>query len=197
MLEFRARKNLKLFVTEDQMQIIVGSLLGDAYVSSRGQIQFEHTIKNSLYTNWLHQRLSNLAYKNITKVERYDRRYKKTYLGTRFWLRAYFRPLRKTFYPKGKKVFPKSYLRYLSPLAISIWFMDDGNYYRKTNTVKIATDSFDANTKKTLRDFLLEKYGIKTSIHTNGKMRISSDTTKLFFKIISPYIHSSMYYKIP
>lgn len=42
---FTARKNLKLEVSDRQIEIIVGCLLGDAYLTKLGKIQIEQSIK--------------------------------------------------------------------------------------------------------------------------------------------------------
>ena len=107
MLEFTVRKNQKLKVTKRQLAILVGSLLGDAYIHPRGQIQIAHSTKQSSYVHWKYEELRSLSYGLPTKIGRYDPRYDKTYYQTRFWLRQYFRPWRTLFYPNGKKVFPK------------------------------------------------------------------------------------------
>ncbi len=42
---FTARKNLKLDVSDRQVQILVGCLLGDAYITKLGKIQIEQSDK--------------------------------------------------------------------------------------------------------------------------------------------------------
>lgn len=196
MLEYYARVNQKLIVTRRQMEIIVGGLLGDGYIHPRGQIQFHQTIKQSEYLEWKYQELKSLAYGPPKKVERFDPRYQKTYLGERFWLRQYFRPLRGIFYPKGKKVFPLKMTGYLTGLAMAVWYMDDGNLYKNRN-VKIAADGFDNADRVKLQKILFEKFAINTSIQSSGKLRISAGSLERFFGLITPHLHASMRYKVP
>src|SRR3989344_7256300 len=101
MLELTARKNQKLIVSDRQLNILVGCLLGDAYIHPRGQIQIAQTSKQFPYVMWKYEELKSLAYGLPTKVERFDKRYSKSYSQTRFWLRQYFRSWREIFYPKG------------------------------------------------------------------------------------------------
>ena len=196
MLEIIARKNQKLKITNRQIQILVGCLMGDAYIHPRGQIQIAQSTKQLSYLEWKYSELESIAYGLPTKVERFDRRYGKTYSQSRFWLRQFFRSWRQIFYPKGRKIFPLSFEKYVTPLSLGIWYMDDGNFSEGRN-VKIATDGFDIKSKERIRKLLYKKFGIVSTIHKSGKMRISNRSLKRFFSLVKPFIHSSMRYKIP
>lgn len=195
MLELKARRNQKLSISDRQLEIIVGCLLGDGYIHPRGQIQIAHSSKQFPYVMWKYKELGSLAYGLPTIVERYDRRYGKKYSQTRFWLRQFFRSWRNLFYPRGNKIFPREFEKYLTALSLAVWFMDDGNYSESRN-VKIATDGFDFETRKRLRLLLLRKFFLESTLHKNGKLRISSNSLPRFFKLVKPYIHSSMRYKV-
>lgn len=195
MLELKARKNLKLIITNRQIEILVGSLLGDGYISPRGQIQIAQSIIQKPYLLWKYEELKSLSYGKPTEVTRFDIRYNKNYSQIRFWLRQYFIIWRKEFYPKGKKIFPNSFEKYVSALSLAVWYMDDGNYSEGRN-VKIATDGFDLTSRQNLKDLLLRKFNVKGTLHKNGKLRVSNESIKRFFDLVSPYVHSSMIYKL-
>ena len=196
MLELVARTNQKLLVTNRQMEILVGCILGDAYISPRGQIQIMHSHKQLSYILWKYKELQSIAYGFPTKVDRYNKKYQKVYVAYRFWLRQYFRPYRYLFYPDGKKIFPTGIEKYFTSLSLAVWYMDDGNFSDNKN-VKVAVDGFDWETREAIRNFLFRKFILKSTLHNNGKMRISNKSLPRFFEIVSPYIHSSMKYKIP
>ncbi|MFH1898906.1 MAG: hypothetical protein ABIJ82_00330 [Patescibacteria group bacterium] len=196
MLELFARKRQKIVITNRQLEILVGCLIGDAYIHPRGQIQIAQSSKQSPYVYWKYRELKNLAYGLPTKIERYDKRYLKSYSQSRFWLRQFFRGWRKIFYPKGKKIFPTEFEKYVTPLSIAVWYMDDGNYSEGRN-VKIATDGFSLSDREKIKELLLRKFNLRSTLHKSGKLRISNDSLKDFFRLIRPYIHSSMIYKIP
>lgn len=196
MLEFFARTNLRLKVTQRQMEIIVGCLLGDGYIHPRGQIQLEQSINQFPYLNWKYDELRSIAYGPPTKVKRFDRRSGKKYFSVRFWLRQYFRPLRKIFYPEGRKIFPEQVIKYFTNLSLAIWYLDDGNLYGRKH-VKIACEGFDFETRKLLQNLLLTKFGLKSTVQQSGKLRISTESLPRFFKLIKPHIYSSMNYKVP
>jgi hypothetical protein len=137
-----------------------------------------------------------LAYGNPTRVERFDSRYGKTYSQSRFWLRQYFRSWRDKFYPCGKKIFPREFAKYVTSLSLAVWYMDDGNYSEGRN-VKIAADGFDYENREYLKSLLFDRFSINSTLQKSGKIRISSSSLDRFFNLVSPFIHSSMKYKVP
>lgn len=196
MLELIARKKQRIVVTDHQLEILVGCLMGDAYIHPRGQIQIAQSSKQSSYVFWKYKKLKDLAYGLPTTINRFDTRYQKLYSQTRFWLRQFFRGWRKIFYPKGVKIFPPEFEKYISPLSLAVWYMDDGNYSEGRN-VKIATDGYSLKDRERIKKFLLRKYNLKCTLQKSGKLRISNYSLKDFFRLVKPYIHSSMEYKIP
>ncbi len=196
MLELTTRKNQKLLITSRQLQLLVGCLLGDGYIHPRGQIQIAQSYKQLPYVLWKYEELKNLAYGVPSKVDRFDKRYGKIYSQSRFWLRQFFRPWRKIFYPKNKKIFPRDFEKYVTPLSLAVWYMDDGNYSEGRN-VKIAIDGFDLRSREKLRSLLLRKFNIESTLHKNGKLRISNNSLSRFFNLVKPFVHSSMKYKVP
>ena len=170
--------------------------MGDGYIYPKGKIQIAQSSKQLPYLLWKYEELKSLSYGYPTKVERYDNRSGKIYSQNRFWLRQYFRSWRDIFYPKGKKIFPKEFGKYISALSLAVWYMDDGNYSEGRN-VKIATDGFDLESRSNLKDLLFEKFSLESTLHKSGKLRISNKSLNRFFDLITPFIHSSMSYKIP
>lgn len=196
MIELIARKNLKLVVSKRQFDILVGCLMGDGYIHPRGQIQIAHSTKQVKYLNWKYKELRSLSYGSPTIVSRFDTRYKKSYSVARFWLRQFFSSWRKDFYQNGKKIIPINYLNKVSELSLAVWYMDDGNF-SENRSVRISTDGFDLPEVLKIQDFLMSKFGIQSTLQKSGKLRISSNSLDKFFSLITPFVHSSMKYKIP
>ena len=192
MQELHRRRNQILVVTNHQEEIIIGSLLGDAYITSRGQIQFEQSVHQKEYLFWKHQELSSISYKNISRVRRFDKRYNHENISYRFWLRQYFITWRKFFYSRNKKIVPKD-IR-LTPLSLAVWYMDDGCF--SDNKCIIATDGFSQEDISFLRKLLLEKFNLKSSVKNKSKLLIKKESIEPFFLLIRPYIIPSMLYKI-
>lgn len=83
---FTARKNLKLEVSNIQIEILVGCLLGDAYLTKLGKIQIEQSDKQKDYLKWKHQELASISYSGLKEVIRYDKKDNRVTKSYRFWL---------------------------------------------------------------------------------------------------------------
>lgn len=106
------------------------------------------------------------------------------------------------FYSKKKKVLPSKDIlfKYLSPLAISYWFMDDGSLKSNCLAYYLCTDCFSLLELKILAEVFLEKYNIIVNFHKKGMVYhiyISKSEYLKFRNLIEPNIHYSMNYKLP
>lgn len=198
---FTARKNQFITVTNRQMEILAGSLLGDAYISKRGAIQIEQGEGQKKYLFWKHKQLKTVISGKVYQVFRKKKNGMRS-SSYRFFSKQCFRPWRKSMYRSGRKVVPPSVLELITPLSLAVWYMDDG--YKKNNySIIISTDSFSVVSLKKLRTMLQNKWFINTRIAiktTAGKkyrrLTIGSSDLVNFFKLIRPYIIQSMQYKI-
>ena len=191
---FTARKNLKLDVSDKQFQILIGCLLGDAYITKLGKIQIEQSDKQKDYLNWKYQELASISYGYPKEVIRFDKKDNRVTKSLRFWTRQYFRNLRDKFYQGKQKIFPIDLADWTTPLTIAIWYMDDGCY--SSNRCIFSTESFDDLSKNALVE-KLKSFNIQTILKRNGKLEIRKNSFKKFFELVKPYIHPSMYYKLP
>jgi len=192
MLILHARKNLKLYVSNRQEEILAGCLLGDAYITKRGQIVIEQSNIQKDYLLWKYAQLKSLAYPSVEEIKRLDKRNNKTYSSLRFVLRQYFRSLRNIFYPKGIKIFPESMK--LTSLGLAVWYMDDGCW--SGGRCILSVDGFCAKDREAIQRVFLEKFGVESIIRTNKKLLIRKKSQKRFFSLIEQYIIPSMGYKI-
>jgi len=151
----------------DIICILMGSLLGDAFAEQHGngtRICFQQEHLNSHYLIWFHCYLNKFGYcscyattpKLTTRIGkggklRYVSRFK-TYTFTSFnWIHT-------AFYNENKKIVPYNIEEYLSPLALSVWIMDDGGCYARVSSgLKIATNNFSLNEVEFLANILRKK----------------------------------------
>jgi len=104
------------------------------------------------------------------------------------------------FYRNGNKSIPIMIKKLINPVSLAIWFMDDGS--KKSSKHKSYIIHSLGFTKKDLvliQRVLKEKFDLNVSIHKqyNGlRLYILRDSADKFKKIISPYVISSMRYKI-
>ena len=192
---FRARKNQAITVTERQFSIIVGSLLGDAYISALGKIQFEHSQKAEAYLQWKFQELEGVRYANVSRVSR-EKNGSLT-SSCRFWTRQFFRPLRQIWYGDGKKHLATEALESITPLALAVWHMDDGHYEKAKKRCILATDGFSDEDRIRLAVFFRERFDLHMTIRKSGKMALTQGETEKFFALIMPYRIACMAYKFP
>ncbi|MBI5401457.1 hypothetical protein HZB05_01350 [Candidatus Wolfebacteria bacterium] len=193
MYVFTARKNQRLIVTNRQFSIIIGSLLGDAYISPLGKIQFEQSDKQSDYLKWKFSELKNISYNKISYVERNKNGVvTKSY---RFWTRQFFRPLREMFYKDGRKHISDDLLELISPFSLAVWHMDDGHFEKRTERCIFATDGFNSNDLKKLINFLKQRFNLNATIKNGKKLMLNKNESKKFFKIIDDYYLDCMKYK--
>ena len=104
-------------------------------------------------------------------------------------------------YKRYKRV-PKLIHKYLTPLAIAYWYMDDGaqKWRSKSLGVRFCTDGFAMYEIDRLSRVLNEKYTLKCSLQKNGssyRIYVSSDSYPILKDCIYPFLIPSMTYKFP
>lgn len=201
-------KHLKL--TDEQKEILIGTLLGDGHLETKNngrtyRLKIEHTIRQQAYVEWFYDRFQDwvLTAPVIRSREVVFRGKKKRYerIGFSTLSTGSLRFYAQQFYQDGKKVVPKLIHRWISPLALAVWYMDDGSIKSKQHkSVLLNTHSFNEFDLKQLQQALLKRYGIKSVIRSqiDGKqMYLLSETVDTFLRLIDPYIIPSMRYKLP
>ncbi|MBI4656345.1 MAG: hypothetical protein HY746_06315 [Elusimicrobia bacterium] len=187
-------------LTAETQSVIVGSLLGDAYLTPSGSLQIEHCLNQKAYTLWKYEKLKSIAGKPPKRVERYDCRTDKTYCSMRFYTKAVLKEFRMRFY-KEKKILPEDLGEFLDPLAIAVWFMDDGSRGARTpRGLVFNTSGYSAEEQKFLQKLLAEKFGVQMSVHKVGKgfqLYVKAESFDRFKELISPHLIAEMRYKIP
>lgn len=192
--KLQARKNLILEMTNFQKEVLIGCILGDAYITDLGKIRIEQGIKELDYANWKYETLKNLLYDTSPRIlTRYHKENNKFYTSVRFSSRQYFRSWRKYWYPKGIKTFSQNLK--LSAASLAVWYMDDGSWTGKKTLISI--EGFDDESQRNIQDCLLKQFNIKTNIGKNRKLLIKKESENMFFQIIGQYVIPSMKYKIP
>src|SRR5207237_259700 len=99
------------------------------------------------------------------------------------------------FYQSGRKVIPDVEL---SPLALAVWFMDDGS--RSRRAVYLNTQQFDLECQENLLLLLAEQWGVAGALNrdkTYHRIRLSVMGTARFVDVVAPYVLPQFWYKIP
>lgn len=187
------KKNLELIVGQRSEEILIGCILGDAYITKKGQIRIEHGPKQKEYLLWKYNELKSLAYQRICEAERKDKRSGKMYKSFYITLRQYFRSWHNIWYRDNKKVFPQDIP--ITNLSLAVWYMDDGYWDRKA--VFLSIDGFSKTDRRKIQQFFRDQLKIESTINIRGKLRIRKRSEENFIERIKPYIVSCMRYKIP
>jgi hypothetical protein len=195
-LQYSARKHLVLQLSQRQMSIVLGSILGDAYIYPQGKICLEHSVTQKDYLLWKYTELKSIAYPKVSKVIRRDKRTDTTTVSQRFFLRQYFKPLRKTFYNGNQKVISSEIRNWFTPLLLAVWYMDDG-YLDRGKYPQLMTESFVVKDLVFLQQLLEENYNLQTKVTAKKRIVILGQSSENFFQLIRPYIHPSLKYKLP
>ncbi len=86
----------------------------------------------------------------------------------------------------------------LSPLALAVWFMDDG--CRSRNAVYLNSQQFDVSGQRKLLEMLELQWGIDATLNRDKcyrRIRVSVDGTRRLSQLIEPYVIPALRYKLP
>lgn len=198
-----AKKKIKL--NKEQREIIIGKLLGDGCLETANngktvRLKIEHSLSQKDYVDWIYQKLQNLVETapkiKIQNIKGKD--YNKYWFNTLSFgfLRFYYQQ----FYIDNKKIVPKFIYRWLTPLALAVWFMDDGSIKSKEcNGKYFNTQGFDDLSIKRLQEALKKNFQISTTLRKQkeGKqIYIPSKEVCKLKKIIEKHVILSMKYKL-
>ena len=191
-----------------QIDVIVGSLLGDARLECRSigvrspitaRFRVHHGVKQKEYVLWKYKILREFVSKepreivwnnpkrNLHEVSWYFHTKSLRELGI----------LHQYFYDKKVKILPRDIFEILTPRMIAVWFMDDGSY--NGGNITLNTHSFSVNDQRRIVEYLKTKFHINAKIvkdRTKWKIAIGTYYMYSFLSIIEPFIIPSMIYKI-
>lgn len=205
----------KLPITDNAEQIILGSILGDGYMSpnrhpqnshltlnselriAQGKVQEEYVIykKELLEKEGIRCHLMFLDNRPPHMINGIEVKENGTYqLKTQ--RNVSFNFYRNMFYRPKKRLC--RYLYKLKALGLAIWFMDDG--YKNGNGFKLATDGFTWNEVVFLQKIMKHNFNLDTTIQKTRlgypSLYIRTSCRQIFIDLVSPYICDSMKYKL-
>ncbi|MFA6258645.1 MAG: LAGLIDADG endonuclease [Candidatus Paceibacterota bacterium] len=191
-----------------QLDVIIGSLLGDARLECRSngirgvltaRFRVHHGEKQKDYVWWKYEILKSFVSSSPRKISWTNRKRNLKEISWYFHTRSLegFGIIHKIFYKDNVKIFPKEVLPIFSDRMLAIWYMDDGS--NNHSNVTLSTHSFSYEDQEIIVDFLKKKYNISATIvkdRNQWKIAIGKEYYNLFLSIVSPFIAPSMTYKI-
>lgn len=190
-------------ITNEQEQIIIGSLLGDGHIGYSGKLSkncrltISHSIKQLEYLKFKYNILKSLCNKEISIKNRIDNRFnnishKMCTIKTKSLINL--TTYQNNWYINNKKHIFISDFEKIEALGLAIWFMDDG--YHSNKSLIIATNSFIKDDLVKVQKVLFDKFNIETIIRKDNQLYIRRKSNKIFINLIKSYIIPSMQYKI-
>ena len=194
---FHRELRQSLSLSADQKSILFGSLLGDGCLienssKSNYRLQFEQSQKQREYLFWKYE-----SFKNFMLSEpRYLAR-------TNSWkVRTVSHPdfseIRERFYSDRKKVLPADISFLKNPVALAVWYMDDGSYNRGKGYI-LNTQNFTLSENVRLQKFLNSQFNMDVRLHrdrTYYRLFINRMSMERFKNLIGKEIHPIMCYKL-
>lgn len=201
--EIRALKSVPF--SNRQKSIIQGSLLGDGCLhagwpgtSVNYVFAKTHSVKQSEYVDWICTELKPFVLKKPYLYEPVQS------LKLRTISHPDLTELRPVFYENGKKRLPRTIEHIIAdPLAIAVWFMDDGNarlWNGKFVGYNLNTQSFTFEENRRIAQLFRLTHQIEPIVvRNNGYFRLSigkQDSCRRFRKLIEAKVIPSMAYKL-
>jgi hypothetical protein len=119
----------------------------------------------------------------------------------RFYTKASLKQFRSVFYRDRRKVIPTQVGNLLDPVALSVWFMDDGGRGARTpRGLVFNTSCYSEAEQILLQSALNERFGLTVNIHRVGKgfqLYVRSSSFERFVQLVAPHIVPQMRYKLP
>ena len=192
-----------------QIDVMVGSLLGDARLECRSsgkrypisaRLRIHQGEKQKDYVFWKYEQLKNLVFCGPRRIKAgHDKKRDKDWFSWYFHTqtREEFGALYHDLYRGGIKIIPEDLFEHLTPRALAVWFMDDGSNNGETCT--ISTHNFSWEEQNKIVRFFVERYDIRSSIQkdrTKFKVYMGRREYEKLKAVITPFIIPSMTYKI-
>ncbi len=201
----------KELLSEQQWQVVLGSLMGDGNLSpnrrDRTGVRFRlgHGPRQAAYLDWKVSLLDNIPCSRSTNAK-----------GAVF---ADFTPLpelaelqRALYFGDGKKHLSWDYLKALTPLALAVWYMDDGSFTLRSKgqqarteggsgRIEICVEAMSPGSRERLVGYLRDTHELDVKLTVRGVrevpvLQFSTAATARFQNLVAPYVHPSMEYKL-
>lgn len=187
-------------------QVMLGSLLGDGCIVHSKDNKYiyteDHSIKQKEYLLWKNSIL------NFRYYIRENRRGCTIKKGNK-----QFKYLYDLFYPCNIKTISIEILNKISPIALAVWFMDDGCYQYRNRSISLYTQSFGFEGNEIIKGWFKERFKLECSIRSirpniafiNNRrieskrsffLQFNVKNTIDFIKLIKEYVPPPMFYKI-
>lgn len=204
----------KQVLDQKEKEFLVGTLLGDGHIRCRDkidkraypQLMLEQTTKHFEYIVWLKDQMKEWLFDPNKELKQCRKIHKKT--GNVYHSYAFqtichpvFKEFYKGFYISGKKIVDISFIeKYLSPMSLAVWLMDDGTRF-STKKIFLCSHGFSKNENIALSELLFKKFGIKPNIENSSCKKywylvFSKQDSIRITELVKDLVIPSMQYKL-
>lgn len=184
-------------LTKYDIAILLGLLLGNGHIDSKGQIHIKHSKKQKEYCEFKAKLVHSICGGSNIKI-------KESTDGTNKFKKQSkrFQQIRKLLYSENKKTINNEILNLIQPISIALWWMDKGSVIKSTDsfTLKFFINR-SLEESKLIQNYFLSIYNIKWDIIPSDIIQnkyILSCNDKKFLAIIKDIVSrvKCMQYKI-
>jgi recombination protein RecA len=199
-------------LSPQQWQVVLGGVMGEAALAPpvgkspvSARLRMCHGGKQVDYLDWKASLLGNIGQSRTSNDT-----------GTVF---VDFAPLAElapvheaVCFGDGKKHLAWDYLKALTPLALAIWYMDDGSLALSDKGLQesvkddsgrseICVQAMSAGSRQRLMEHLRDSFGLQPALVHKGardeaSLAFTEDETAKLHRMIAPYVHPSMQHKL-
>jgi hypothetical protein len=198
------KRELKL--SQEQREVLIGLLLGDAHLETQNQgrtyrLKIEQSLKHRDYVQHLYEIFRPWVLTPPQLKEKSSRGHTSWNCWFQTVSHGAFRFYAHQFYIERQRRVPKLIHRWLTPRALSYWFMDDGSMKSsQSKGVILNTQSYSISDIHRLVDVLQEEFGLQAKPRRQQEgfqIYISGKSYERFREFVEPYLIASMRYKLP
>jgi len=116
------------------------------------------------------------------------------------------------YWGDGKKHLTDDVVKALTPLALAVWYMDDGSFSLRSKglqarteggsgRIEIGVEAMSEGSRERLVRYLRDEHGVESSVRAAGAagkavLSMTVAGTARFQEVVAPYVHPSMAYKL-
>jgi hypothetical protein len=184
-------------LTSTQHAVLIGSLLGDGTLRrQRGKLnallEVNHAYAFKEYVDFKHD-----VFKEYVLTPPKRRKGNGKRVAYRFTTRSLpvFTRYFDRFYPDGHKLVPRDLK--LSPLALAVWYMDDGSKSR--SACYLNTQQLKREDQEALQGILRDQFSIESNLNRDKqytRIRVTTEGTTKLFELVRPHVIDCFRYKL-
>lgn len=188
-------------LTDEQKEVIVGSMLGDGHLLERGVFKVTHAYHQYEYLKRVHDILSPISRPMFYEEKHMlDSGEVRAGFGFRTEQHVWLKAMRRLLYPNGEKVFPPSIIESLTKRSLAFWYFDDGTL-EDGGIPAFAVGNFSEEQAQEIADGLGRRFGLRTYVTSHQPtckmVKIRAASAGRLFKMVAPHVTPDMLHKLP